>query len=96
MTDSPDIERFTQYAQIANNLMAEASKVDIVKVASILAMNLAQYKAKYGELPDSEYLAMAKAEEITPELAQTLAGGMEILVGVLGALVRQEGDANVH
>ncbi len=78
MPDTPDLERFTQYALLANDLMADASKEDIIEVASILAMNLAQYKAKYGELPDSEYLSLAKADEITPELARTLAGGMDI------------------
>ncbi len=69
----------------------------MVEVASILVMNLAQYQAKYGELPDSEYLSMVKADEITPKLARNLAGGMEILVGVLGTLAMQNGeDVEIH
>ncbi len=69
----------------------------MVEVASILVMSLAQYRAKYGELPDSEYLSMVKAGEITPELARNLAGGMEISAGVLGTLAMQNGeDVEIH
>ncbi len=76
--------------------MADASKEDIIEVASILAMNLAQYKAKYGELPDSEYLSLMRARDISPELAKTLADGMEILIGVLATMREQEVSVEVH
>ncbi len=77
--------------------MSDASKDDVFEVASILAMNLAQYKAKYGELPDSDYLSLMKARDISPELAKTLAeDGMDILVGVLATMREKEVSVEVH
>ncbi len=53
---------------------------------------LAQYQAKYGELPADEYGSLAAVDSLTPELAKTLADGMENLVGVLGSLPPNEQD----
>ncbi len=96
MPDTPDLDRFAQTYTLADKLISDISKEDLAEVARILAMNLAQYQKRFGELPASDYLALMKAEEITPELAETLADGMEILIGVLGTMREQEVDVEVH
>ena len=62
-----------------------------------LALNLAQYQAMYGELPADEYVSLAAVDSLTPELAKTLADGMEILVGLMGSLPgHDQDDDSVH
>ncbi len=46
----------------------------------------------YGELSADEYVSLAAVNSLTPELAKTLADGMENLVGVLGSLSGHEQD----
>ena len=68
------------------------------EAARLLALNLAHYRAKYGEL-DFEYLEkMSKAETIDNETAKMLALRMETLIGMFWNIVtRIERDAGaVH
>ena len=46
----PELNRFTQLYRLADKLIADASKEDGAEAARILALDLAQYQAKYGEL----------------------------------------------
>ncbi len=85
----PDLDRFSRYYSLAGELISEASKDDLNESLQVLAMNLAQYQASFGELPTKDYVALAKMNEMTPELARTLANGMEILVGVVGTITGQ-------
>ncbi len=93
----PDLDRFEQPYRLADRLIADASKEDLAEAARILALDLAQYQARYGEWPANEYVSLAAADSLTPDLAKTLADGMENLVGVLGSLAAQAGpDAAPH
>ncbi len=87
-----EMERFEALYRLADKLIAEADKEDVAEAARILALDLAQYQARYGDLPPDEYVSLAAVDSLTPELAKTLADGMENLVGVLGSLTRQEQD----
>ncbi len=87
-----EIERFEQLYRLADKLIAEADKEDVAEAARILALDLAQFQAKYGEFPADEYVSLAAADRLTPELAKSLADGMENLVGVLGSFTRHEQD----
>ena len=97
MTDS-GLGCFAELCGPADALIADASKKDVAEAAPVLALDLAQYQAKYGELPADEYVSLAAVGTLTPELAKTLADGMENLVGVLGSLTGQvqEDDAAPH
>ena len=77
----PELDRFAQLYRLADKLIAEASKDDVAEAARILALDLAQYKAMYGVLPADSYVSLAAVDSLTPELAKTLADGMENLVG---------------
>jgi len=72
---------------LTDQLLEKASKDDIAETARLLAVNLAHYKMKYGELPLDETLAMLDIEKPNAEQTDMLANGMENLIGVLGNVV---------
>lgn len=72
---------------LTDQLLEKASKRDIAEAARLLAVNLAHYKMKYGELPLEETLALLDADKPNAEQTEMLVCGMENLVGVLGNVV---------
>ena len=72
---------------LTDQLVEKASKQDIAEAARLLAVNLAHYKMKYGELPLDETLAMIAIEKPNAEQTEMLVNGMENLVGVLANVV---------
>jgi hypothetical protein len=82
-----DLDTFQQYYKLADQLVEKSSKDDVAECARLLAMNIAHYQAKFGELPLSETLAMLGTEEPNTEQLVLLTNSMEILIGVLGTVV---------
>ncbi|OIR08831.1 hypothetical protein GALL_88240 [mine drainage metagenome] len=82
-----DISTFKQYYNLADQLIEKSSKDDIAETARLLALNVAHYQLRYGELPLDETLAMIGMANPNNEQIKLLADGMEILVGVLGSVV---------
>ena len=82
--------------KVADQLTSVASKEDLAECARLLAINIAHYESKYGQLPLDESLAMAYAE--TPNQAQLdlMARGLETLVGVLGGIVQGFDEKTSH
>ena len=81
-----DLSTFEQYYKLADQLVEKSSKDDIAECARLLALNVAHYQSKYGELPLEETLAMIGMNEPNEAQIQLMAEGMEILVGVLGSV----------
>jgi hypothetical protein len=52
-----DLSTLKQYYKLADQLIEKVSKEDIAECARLLAMNVAHYQSKYGELPLDETLA---------------------------------------
>lgn len=77
---------------MADALIESSSKEQIAECARLLALNLAHYQGLYGEVPLSVTLAMVNAPESNDDQALLLAGGMEILVGVLGNVLSGLGE----
>ena len=50
------------YYKYLDEMIAESTKKDLAECARLLALNLAQYKAKYGELPLEDHQAMLEAK----------------------------------
>lgn len=93
----PDVDRFDRLYRLADKLIGEASKEELAEAARILALNLTPYQARHGELHAVECLSLAAQDHLTPELANTLADGMAVLVDGLGSLAREETrDDAVH
>ena len=59
----------------------------MAECARLMALNVAHYQSKYGELPLDETLAMINMDRLNEEQLQILTDGMEIFVGVLGNVV---------
>jgi hypothetical protein len=73
-------------------LIMQASKEQLAECARLLALNLAHYQGKYGELPLEETLAMLDADKPNDDQAKLLVKGMENLVGVLGSVCSGLGE----
>ena len=82
-----DLSEFDQYYKLADMLIDQADKEQVAECARLLALNLAHYQGKYGEIPLDETLAVLDAEEPNDEQAKLLADGMQNLVGVLGSVI---------
>jgi len=82
-----DLSTFAQYNKLADQLIEKVSKDDLAECARLLALNVAHYQGKYGQLPLDETLAMIGMTNPNEEQLQLMTDGMEILVGVLGNVV---------
>lgn len=82
-----ELSRFAQYLKLSDQLIEKVGKDDIAECARLLALNVAHYQSKFGELPLEETLAMIGMTKPNEEQLQLMANGMEILVGVLGNVV---------
>ena len=79
-----DMRLFRQYIDLADHLITSSTKEDVAETARLLALNLAHYQGKYGELPLEETLAVLNADKPNEDQLKMLVSGMENLVGVLG------------
>ena len=87
-----DLSEFQQYNKLADLLIEQASKDQLAECARLLALNLAHYQGKYGEIPLDDTLAVLDATEPNEEQALMLRNGMEILVGLLGSVLSGVGE----
>ena len=58
-----NLSTFEQYYKLADMLIEKATKEELAECARILALNLAHYKARHGELPLDETLALVDMTE---------------------------------
>ncbi|HEY6018957.1 MAG TPA: hypothetical protein VIY48_03415 [Candidatus Paceibacterota bacterium] len=90
-----DLSTFQQYYKLADQLVEKVSKDDLAECARLLAINIAHYQSKFGELPLEESLAMIGLNRPNDDQVEMLTNGMEIFVGVLGSVVTGL-DQNKH
>lgn len=87
-----DLTEFQQYYKLADKLIEGSTKEQLAECARLLALNLAHYQGKYGEMPLEDTLAVLDATEPNDEQAMLLKEGMEIFVGVLGGVISGLGE----
>lgn len=87
-----DLSEFQQYNKLADMLIESSTKEQLAECARLLALNLAHYQGKYGEIPLDDTLAVLDATEPNEEQALMLRNGMEILVGLLGGVLSGLGE----
>jgi hypothetical protein len=87
-----DLSSFQQYYRLADALIENASKEQLAECSRLLALNLAHYQGLYGEVPLGETLTLLDVSEPNDDQAKLVAGGMEILVGVLGNVLSGLGE----
>lgn len=87
-----DLSSFATYYKLADKLIEKVNKEDLAECARLLALNIAHYQSKYGELPLDETLAMLGMTHPNDEQVEILVSGMEIFCGVLGNVVAGIGE----
>ncbi len=55
------LKEFKDYYKRLDEMITESTKADLAECARLLALNVAHYRAKYGELPMEEHQAMLAA-----------------------------------
>jgi len=58
-----DLSTFKQYYELADVLIEKATKEQLAECARLLALNVAHHKARHGELPLDETLALVGMDE---------------------------------
>jgi len=82
-TDNPTFKEFREYWQLSEEMIADASKEEIVQVARLLALQAAHFSRKYGDqqLPDLAHLLSATT--LDDDSIGLVRDGTEAFVGVL-------------
>ena len=79
-----DLTVFEQYCTLVDLLIEQSTKEELADSARLLALNIAYYHTKHGEIPLDKTLAMLHAVELNNEQLKLAVKGMENLLGVLG------------
>ena len=86
-----NFQNFTAYLAASDALIEQATKGEVAEVARVLALHVAHYRQRYGDVSIEESLAMLRTEKVSDEMAKTLADGFGVLVEVMKALATPEG-----
>ena len=91
---SQEYERFAAYLTIADKMIEQVSKDDIAETARILALHLAHYRAKHGDIPLKKSFDLLLSETLSEEQTGELADGFGVLIKVLQTLGAPEQGAH--
>ncbi len=92
----PDLSKVEQYMVLVDRLVLLADKEELEECGRILAMNLAHYKMKYGELTLGDGMFIDDQVELSPQQRELIVQGMETLVGVLGSVIQGLDEKTEH
>lgn len=92
-TSNPAFQEFKAYWQLSEEMIADATKEDIVQVARILAMQAAHYARNFGELPLPDLASLLSATALDPDSLGLVHDGTEALLGVLAMVTGFDGVA---
>ena len=81
-----DFQNFVAYLGVSDTLIEQATKEEIAEVARILALRVAHYRQRYGDVSVEELLEMLRTDTLSDEQAKVLAHGFRVLVEVPTAL----------
>jgi hypothetical protein len=66
-------------------LIDAMDKEQVSECLRVMAVHLAEYQRRFGEIPRQDLLELAGATEVSDQQARLLRDGMELLVGYLGS-----------
>ena len=90
---SPEVERFLACLKISDELVQQASKDELADLARVLALNIAQYRTQFGDIPVGESLKLlVDTQTLGDDQAKALADGFEVLITVMKALATPSGE----
>jgi hypothetical protein len=81
-----DFAEFKTYYVLAGNLIDELSKEQLAECARLLALHIADYQQRFGDIPRGDLLSLLGTVELTDEQCRLLRDGMQILAGYLGSM----------
>jgi hypothetical protein len=77
---------FLVYVAALDELIKQATKEEVAEVARVLALHIAHYRQRYGDVSIEQSLEMLRAETVSDEMEKTPVDGFGVLVEVLKAL----------
>ena len=89
-TSFSDNPNFTAWLNLADQLIESTTKDQLAETARLLALNLAHYQIRFGEIPLENFAKLMETPEIDSRTARLVATGMENLVGVIGLVTTQD------
>ena len=78
-----ELTAFEQYYKLSDSLIEQATKAQLGETARLLALYVAHYQIRHGEIPLKETLAIFDVLVPGEEQLRLLDRGMETLAGVL-------------
>ncbi|HET6891919.1 MAG TPA: hypothetical protein VFH31_12510 [Pyrinomonadaceae bacterium] len=75
--DSKSFDTLKAYSRLADQFVEHATKEQLGDCARILALNVAHYARRYGELPLEERLDLLHAMNLSEEQAKLVEQGLE-------------------
>jgi hypothetical protein len=90
----PDPAQFKEFLKAADRMIEMADKEQMAECARLLALNVAHYEMRFGELPLEAILATTDTDHPNAQQAELLARSMMTMAGILGN-VMQGFEANV-
>jgi hypothetical protein len=83
MESALEMERYQQYLRAADSLLEGVSKEELAECARLLAIHLAHYQTRYGEIPIEEFVGRWQAAEPNAKTNKLLAYGMQNFISIL-------------
>ena len=80
-----DIDEFESYSALADQLIGAMSKEQVAECVHVMAVHLAEYQRRFGEIPRPDLLELGGAIELNDQQARLVRDGMELLVGYLAS-----------
>jgi hypothetical protein len=93
-----DFDEFKSYSALANQLIDAMTKEQVAECLHVMAVHLAEYQRRFGEIPRPDLLELVGATELNDHQTRLVRDGMELLAGYL-ATVRdgwEDDDAPMH
>ena len=81
-----DFAEFKQCYSLADKLVNELTKEQLAEAARMMAVHLADYVQRFGDIPQSDLLSQLGTAKISARQALLLRDGMLILAGYLAAV----------
>lgn len=88
---NPDLR---SYENLLAKLVSDCSKEELADCALLLAMNLANYKAKFGDIPSENFKELLTTDTIDEDTAEILMQGSEEMIKTL-AMIAGKFDDNM-
>ncbi len=82
--------RLAQYIKLTDKLIDDASKDAVAQAARLLAIRVAQYERKFGDLPQEAAMDVLETETLDEKQAGWVADGLERLAVALATIKDDE------